>query len=645
MNKPVESLPAEKLEYLRRRTDKYFSKSRQIVEKFGDRTVTYGVFLHRGVICAVNPAIDVLRSYYSAKAEPLRITRLYEEGAFVPDQKALFTYTGSFAALVELETLILQRVGVACVSAYNAYKMAMNLKKVAFIDMHARHSPGDDLSLLAAYGASVGSRMAKLGGAIGFIGSSQDLTAHFYGHDKGIGTMPHGIIGYAGSTLRAAQMYVETHPQDNLTVLIDYYGREYSDALDVCRWWYNEYLPRDETGARALALRIDTHGERYAESLDYEKSTEIVVNWLHVPNEYEAVRYVMGEEAFDADSLNIVKDRVRKVLFGTGVSVAAVIQLRQTLDANGFNACKIVGSSGFTLFKCKMFANCRAPLDVVGTGSFIPENFNDTFATADIFMYDGKAGTKLGRALDRSGHPNPVPRIVGKIRRKHAVEIDDLKFLRAHTKKAVKMTVPGPFTMSQQAQNEYYRSEEEASIDYAVAVNEEIHDLFSGGADIVQIDEPYMQARPEKARRYGLAALDRALEGIAGTTAVHICFGYAAVIHVRPSGYSFLGELAGCSCRQVSIETAQSHLDCSVLKTLPGKTIILGVIDLNDMTVETPGKVAARIRRALPFVAPEHVVVAPDCGMKYLPREVAFEKLKAMVEGAKLMRAELGETR
>src|SRR6266571_4212100 len=324
MNKPVESLPAEKLEYLKRRTDKYFSKSRQIVEKFGDRTVTYGVFLRRGVICAVNPAIDVLRGYYSAKTEPLRITRLYEEGAFVPDQKAIFTYTGSFAALVELETLILQRVGVACVSAYNAHRMAMNLKKVAFIDMHARHSPGDDLSLLAAYGASVGSRMAKLGGAIGFIGSSQDFTAHFY-------------------------------------------GQEYSDALDVCRWWYNEYLPREETGARALALRIDTHGERYAEGLDYERSTEIVVNWLHVPNEYEAVRYVMGEEAFDADSLNIVKDRMRKVLFGTGVSVASVIQLRQTLDANGFNACKIVGSSGFNLFKCKMFANARAPPDVVGT--------------------------------------------------------------------------------------------------------------------------------------------------------------------------------------------------------------------------------------------------------------------------------------
>src|SRR6266571_4888090 len=343
MNKPVESLPKEKLEYLKRRTDKYFTKSREIVERFGDRTVTYGVFLRRGVICAVNPAIDTLRTYYPGSAEPLKITRLYEEGAFVPDQMAIFTYTGSFAALVELETLILQRIGVACVSAYNAYKMAMNLKKAAFIDMHARHSPGDDLSL------------------------------------------------------RAAQMFVETHPRDNLTVLIDYYGREYSDALEVCRWWYNETLPKDLSGARALALRIDTHGERYAEGLDYEKSVEVVVKWLHVPNEYEAVRYVMGEEAFDADSLNIVKDRVRKVLFGTGVSVASVIQLRQTLDANGFNACKIVGSSGFNLFKCKMFANARAPLDVVGTGSFIPDNFNDTFATADIFMYDGKPGIKLGR--------------------------------------------------------------------------------------------------------------------------------------------------------------------------------------------------------------------------------------------------------
>jgi 5-methyltetrahydropteroyltriglutamate--homocysteine methyltransferase len=204
------------------------------------------------------------------------------------------------------------------------------------------------------------------------------------------------------------------------------------------------------------------------------------------------------------------------------------------------------------------------------------------------------------------------------------------------------MTVPGPFTMSQQAQNDYYESEEEAAMDYAVAVNEEIRDLFAAGADIVQIDEPYMQARPEKARQFGLKALNRALESVTGTTAVHICFGYAAVIHGRPSGYSFLSELSGCSCKQVSIETAQSNLDCSVLKTLSGKKIILGVIDLNDMSVETPQKVADRIRRALPYAKAEDIIVAPDCGMKYLPREVAFGKMKAMVQGARIMHAELG---
>src|SRR5204862_4952649 len=226
----------------------------------------------------------------------------------------------------------------------------------------------------------------------------------------------------------------------------------------------------------------------------------------------------------------------------------------------------------------------QAGIDIVTDGEIRRESYSNRFATA----LEGVDIDNPGTALDRSGHPNPVPRIVGKIRRKHAVEIEDLKFLRAHTKKAVKMTVPGPFTMSQQAQNEYYRSEEEASMDYAVAVNEEIRDLFAAGADIVQIDEPYMQARPEKAREYGLKALNRALEGVSGTTAVHICFGYAAIIHSRPSGYSFLPELAACSCRQVSIETAQSRLDCAVLAKLQGKKIMVGCLDLSDMTVETP---------------------------------------------------------
>ena len=279
----------------------------------------------------------------------------------------------------------------------------------------------------------------------------------------------------------------------------------------------------------------------------------------------------------------------------------------------------------------------EAGLDIITDGEIRRESYSNRFATA----LEGVDIDHPGSALDRSGHPNPVPRIVGKIRRKHPVEVDDVKFLRAHTARMIKMTVPGPFTMSQQAQNEYYKSEEEAAMDYALAVNAEIRDLFAAGADIVQIDEPYMQARPEKARQHGLRALNRALEGIEGTTAVHICFGYAAVIHQRPSGYSFLGELAGCRCSQVSIETAQSNLDCTVLNGLSGKKIILGVIDLNDMTVETPEQVAARIRRALPHVRAEDVIVAPDCGMKYLPREVAFGKMRAMVEGARIVRAEL----
>ena len=280
----------------------------------------------------------------------------------------------------------------------------------------------------------------------------------------------------------------------------------------------------------------------------------------------------------------------------------------------------------------------EAGLDIITDGEIRRESYSNRFATA----LEGVDIDKPGTALDRSGHPNPVPRIVGKIRRRHPVEVEDLKFLRRHTDRKVKMTVPGPFTMSQQAQNDFYKSDEEAAMDYAVAVNEEIRDLFAAGADVVQIDEPYMQARPERARAYGLRALNRALEGVQGTTAVHICFGYAAVIHSRPSGYSFLGELSGCHCRQVSIETAQSNLDCSVLKSLAGKKIILGVIDLNDMTVETPEKVAGRIRRALPYVRAEDLIVAPDCGMKYLPRDVALGKMKALVEGARIMRRELG---
>ena len=279
-----------------------------------------------------------------------------------------------------------------------------------------------------------------------------------------------------------------------------------------------------------------------------------------------------------------------------------------------------------------------AGLDIITDGEIRRESYSNRFATA----LDGVDIDNPGMALDRSGHPNPVPRVVGRIRRRHPVEVDDLLFLRRHTDRTVKMTVPGPFTMSQQAQIEHYGgSRELAAMDYAEAVNAEIRDLFAAGADIVQIDEPYMQARPDDARAYGLRALNRALEGVHGTTAVHICFGYAAIIHDRPAGYSFLPELADCSCVQVSIETAQSKLDCAVLARLEGKKIILGVIDLADPTVETPETVAARIRRALPYVAAENIVVAPDCGMKYLPRDVAFGKMLAMVEGARIAREQL----
>jgi 5-methyltetrahydropteroyltriglutamate--homocysteine methyltransferase len=279
----------------------------------------------------------------------------------------------------------------------------------------------------------------------------------------------------------------------------------------------------------------------------------------------------------------------------------------------------------------------RAGLDIITDGEQRRESYSNRFATA----LEGIDIDNPGTALDRSGHPNPVPRIVGKIRRTRPVEVRDVKFLRSSTDRVIKITVPGPFTMSQQAQNDFYTDEQEMVLDYAAAVNAEIKDLFAAGADIVQIDEPYMQARPEKARTYGLNGLNATLEGVKGTTAIHICFGYAAIIHVRPAGYSFLPELAASPVKQISIETAQSKLDCSILEKLPGKTIILGTLDLSDMNIETPEIVAGRIRRALPFVPAERIVVAPDCGLKYLPREVAFGKIRAMVEGTKIVRQEL----
>jgi 5-methyltetrahydropteroyltriglutamate--homocysteine methyltransferase len=279
----------------------------------------------------------------------------------------------------------------------------------------------------------------------------------------------------------------------------------------------------------------------------------------------------------------------------------------------------------------------RAGLDILTDGEMRRESYSNRFATA----LDGLDLDNPGKIVSRSGHDVLVPRIVGKIRRRHAVQVRDIQFLRANTDRKIKITVPGPFTMTQQAVDEFYKDEKALALDYAAAVNEEIKDLFAAGADVVQIDEPWMQALPEKAREYGVTTLNRALEGVQGTTAVHICFGYGALVAGRPEGYSFLPELEQSAARQISIETAQANLDCSVLKKLPGKTILLGVLDLSTHEVESAETVAARIRRALPHVSPDRLVIAPDCGLKYLPREVAFGKMKAMADGAKIVRSEL----
>jgi 5-methyltetrahydropteroyltriglutamate--homocysteine methyltransferase len=279
----------------------------------------------------------------------------------------------------------------------------------------------------------------------------------------------------------------------------------------------------------------------------------------------------------------------------------------------------------------------RAGLDIVTDGEQRRESYSNRFATA----LDGIDIENPGTVINRNGRPIPVPRVVGPIRRTRPIELRDLKFLRANTGRAVKATLPGPFTMGKQAQDDYYKDEEAVALAYAAAVNAEIKDLFAAGADVVQIDEPWMQQHPDKARRYGLKALDRALDGVIGTIAVHLCFGYAAVVHDKPPGYSFLPELEGSKAQQISIEAAQPKLDLKVLKDLPSKIIILGVIDLSDMTIETSQIVADRIRAALAHVPADRLVVAPDCGMKYLPRTVAFGKMQAMADGAAIVRREL----
>jgi len=278
----------------------------------------------------------------------------------------------------------------------------------------------------------------------------------------------------------------------------------------------------------------------------------------------------------------------------------------------------------------------RAGIDIVSDGEMRRESYFNWFATA----LDGIDLDNPGTVISRTGRPAVVPRVVGRVRRARPVNVRDVEFLRANTDRRIKITLPGPFTMTTLAKNDFYASDADLAMDYAAAVNAEIGDLFAAGADVVQIDEPYMQVHPGAARAYGIAALQRALDGISGTTVLHICFGYGAMVKGKPARYAFLSELAGTGVRQVSVETAQASLDCSVLADLRGKDVVLGVLDLSTSDVESPQVVADRIRRALPYVPAERLIVAPDCGMKYLTRGVAFAKLAAMVAGAGLVRAE-----
>jgi 5-methyltetrahydropteroyltriglutamate--homocysteine methyltransferase len=280
----------------------------------------------------------------------------------------------------------------------------------------------------------------------------------------------------------------------------------------------------------------------------------------------------------------------------------------------------------------------RAGIDIISDGEIRRESYSNRFATA----LDGMDLDNPGTAIDRTGHPNPVPRVVGPIRRTRPVEVRDVEFLRVNTDRRIKATLPGPFTMSQQAQDDYYHDEAALAMALAEAVNEEVRALFAAGADVVQIDEPYLQARSEKAARFAIPAINRALDGVGGTTALHTCFGYAHIVHNRPNGYPFLEQLADCGADQVSMESAQQNVDLSILRSLAGKQLIVGVIDLSDESpVEDVGTVAARIRNALKFVDAERLILAPDCGMKYLPREKAFAKLSALAQAAAKVRAEL----
>ena len=363
------------------RTDAYFNRTRAIVQRYGDRQVTYAVFLRRPVISAPRLMLDWLAGVAAARATSFDCEVMYPEGSWVGAGEPLVYIAGSLAMLSDLETLALQKIGAACVAAHNAYQMSLALPGVAFLAMEARHCAGAEMQDLMAYAAAVGSAAAQAEGARGFVGNANDATAHWFGGDKGRGTMPHALIGYAGSTVRAAEMFHETFPDEALTVLVDYFGREITDALASCR-----RFPELAAQGR-LSLRLDTHGGRFVEGLDPAESYAVLER--HAPG---AIRRYRSETEL-------------RFLVGTGVSAAAIWRLREALDAAGFPAVKIVASSGFGVDKCRVMADARAPIDVVGTGSFIPDAWHETYATADIIDYDGVPMVKLGREflLRRNG--------------------------------------------------------------------------------------------------------------------------------------------------------------------------------------------------------------------------------------------------
>jgi len=376
-------------------TDKYFTNTRMVVEANGDVEVTYAVFLRRRCIAALEPAERLIK----AIVPEAEITRFYPDGEIVPAERKLMEVRGPMSKLSEVETLLLQKTGFPSVSAVNAYEMCMALPGAAFIDMHARHGSGIDMNMLAAYGASVGSDAARKANkdVRGFIGSSQDVTAPMFGAKAGIGTMPHALVGYTdGDVLKAIQLFSERLPHiDHLVALVDFNGKEITDSLRTADWFFNE-AKLDEKG-KTLGVRLDTHGGRFAEGLDYEKSIETVGRWLDVNGEYNIVEQVLGPRAFQLDPGNILVDKVRRVLFGSGVSVANIICTREALDEAGFDKAQIVASSGFSPQKCQIMGAARAPIDTVGTGSFLPATLTETYATADIIAYNGVPRVKLGR--------------------------------------------------------------------------------------------------------------------------------------------------------------------------------------------------------------------------------------------------------